>query len=342
MAWPFLLVLLALSFLANLFVGSIDIPVADVTDILLGRGEMDSAEHYIILESRLPSAISATLCGGALAVAGLLMQTAFRNPLAGPSIMGVNSGASLGVAVVMLLLGGTVTAGSVELSGEIAVIAGALIGALAVIGVLLAIASFVRNDLLLLIVGILVGYLASSFIMILNYGATSEGVQSYVMWGMGSFQGVPMSRLPVMAGLIFAGLVLAVGLVKPLDTLLLGDDYAVSLGVDIRRTKQLLLLSTGVLAATATAYCGPVAFIGLAVPHIARMVIRTDIHRRLLPMTLLCGCLIALWCNIICQLPYTGVLSAIASPSPLPLNAVTPLFGVPVILYVILKGRARR
>lgn len=329
-----LLLLLLIGFAANLFLGTVNVDAGKVLAILLGD-TTGGAETYIILNSRLPSAICAVLGGGALAVAGLMMQTAFRNPLAGPSIMGVNSGASLGVAVVMLFLGGAVSIGSLEIGGQLAVISGALIGGLAVMAIIVVLSRIVQNDLMLLIAAILVGYLASSLIMILNYGASASGVQSYVMWGMGSFSGIPMSRIPVFAIVVVLGLLLSGALVKPLDALLLGDEYAISLGVNIVRVKQLLLLATGVLAAIVTAYCGPIAFIGLAVPHIARFITGTAIHRRLLPATLLTGSVVALFCNIACIIPaaqFTGWTS-----SPLPLNAVTPIFGVPVILYVLLK-----
>lgn len=326
--------LVIVAFIATLFLGSVDIPFSNVADILTGAGG-NQAHEYIVLQSRLPSAIAATLGGAALAVAGLLMQTAFRNPLAGPSIMGINAGASLGVAMVMLCLGGSVALGSMQLEGEIAVVAGALVGGLAVMAIIVVLSTFLCDNLMLLIAAILVGYLATSVIMILNYGASSTGVQSYVMWGMGTFQGIPLRRIIPFAIITLIALLLVLPLVKPLDALLLGDDYAVSLGVNIKHVRLMLLVSTGLLASVVTAYCGPVAFIGLAVPHIARFIVRTDIHRRLLPATLLCGAFVALACNIVCVLPASMNLGGVSAQ--LPLNAVTSLFGVPVILYVLLK-----
>lgn len=337
MAWIGLALVLIVSFLANLFVGSVAIPFPTVVDVLCG-GSPDSPEAYIVLQNRLPGALSALLGGGALAVAGLLMQTCFRNPLAGPSIMGINSGASLGVAIVILMFGGVVTAGGSAISGQMAVMLGALLGSFLVMALLIVLSRVLHNELMLLIAGILIGYLASSVIMILNFGGTGQSIQNYVMWGMGSFQSVALDRIPVFAVMVVCGLVLAFCLMKPLDALLLGDDYAINLGVDIRRVRQLLLLATGVLAAAATAYCGPVSFIGLAVPHIARMLVRTDLHRRLLPMTLLCGSAIALLCNLVSIAPSAGLFGG-SAVSILPLNAVTPLFGVPVILYIILRRR---
>jgi iron complex transport system permease protein len=276
--------------------------------------------------------LTAIIAGAALAASGLLLQTAFRNPLAGPSVLGINSGASLGVAVVILLFGGSVSAGVMSWSGYAAVMAGAFVGSLAVIGVLLALSAVIRSDLMLLIVGVMIGYLASSLIMLLNYTSTADGIQSYVMWGMGNFSGVTSSSLPMFALIAGAGIILSLLLVKPLNIVQLGADYASSLGVNLGRVRNMLLLATGLLSSSVTAFCGPIAFIGLAMPHVARMIFRTADHRVLLPATLVVGAAVALLCNLICVLPAHMVL---------PLNAVTPVVGVPVILYVILR-RGRR
>lgn len=336
---PLLLALLVIAFIANLFIGAVAIPFDKTLSILLSPSLSEGPEAYIILQNRLPAAIAALLGGAGLSCAGLLMQTTFRNPLAGPSIMGINSGASLGVAVVMLCMGGTLSMAGMSIGGEIAVIIAALCGSLLIMAVLVGLSFILNNDLMLLIAGILIGYLTSSIILILNYSASSEGIQSYVMWGMGSFFNIPLYRIPPFAILTFIGLIIAILLVKPLDALLLGNDYALSMGVNVKRIKQLLLLSTGILAAAVTAYCGPIAFIGIAVPHIARMLFHTDLHRSLMPATLVMGALIALLCNIICVLPSSGIFEGTLSLSSLPLNAVTPLFGVPVILYVLIKRR---
>ena len=276
--------------------------------------------------------LTAIIAGAALAASGLLLQTAFRNPLAGPSVLGINSGASLGVAVVILLFGGSVSAGVMSWSGYAAVMAGAFVGSLAVIGVLLALSAVIRSDLMLLIVGVMIGYLASSLIMLLNYTSTADGIQSYVMWGMGNFSGVTSSSLPMFALIAGAGIILSLLLVKPLNIVQLGADYASSLGVNLGRVRNMLLLATGLLSSSVTAFCGPIAFIGLAMPHVARMIFRTADHRVLLPVTLVVGAAVALLCNLICVLPAHMVL---------PLNAVTPVVGVPVILYVILRRGCR-
>lgn len=285
--------------------------------------------QFIVMESRLPQAITGMLCGAALAVSGLMLQTAFRNPLAGPSIFGINSGAGLGVALVMLLLGGSLSAGSVSISGFVAILVAAFIGAMAVMAIIFFFSTIVRNNVMLLIIGIMTGYISNAAISLLNFFATDEGVKSYMVWGMGSFGGVSMQMMPVFASITIAGLIGALLLIKPLNALLLGDRYAENLGVDIIRTRNWLLIVTGLLTAITTAFCGPVAFIGLAVPHIARLLLTTDNHRVLLPATILCGAVVALVCNLVCYLPgESGVI---------PLNAVTPLMGAPVIIYVIIK-----
>ena len=323
--------LIVVLFALNLLMGSIKIPAADVVNILLGDESAKASWQYIILESRLPQAITAMLCGGALAVSGLMLQTAFRNPLAGPSIFGINSGAGLGVALVMLLLGGSISAGSVSVSGFVAILLAAFVGAMTVMAIIFFFSSVVRNNVMLLIIGIMIGYLSNSAISLLNFFATDEGVKSYMVWGMGSFGGVSMKTMPVFASVTIVGLVGSMLLIKPLNALMLGDQYAENLGVNIVRTRNWLLIVTGILTAITTAFCGPVAFIGLAVPHIARLLLTTDNHRVLLPATMLCGAVVALVCNMICFLPgESGVI---------PLNAVTPIMGAPVIIYVILRER---
>lgn len=326
-----LCVLIAVLFALNLIVGSVSIPVADIVRILSGETAMKESWRFIILESRLPQAITATVGGGALAVSGLMLQTAFKNPLAGPSIFGINSGAGLGVALVMLFLGGSLSAGSVSLSGFVAILVAAFIGAMAVMIIIFLFSTIVRNNVMLLIIGVMIGYISSSAISLLNFFATDEGVKSYMVWGMGSFGGVSMQQMPVFLTVSFVGLALSLLLIKPLNALLLGEQYAENLGVNILRVRNWLLLATGLLTAITTAFCGPVAFIGLAVPHIARLLFKTADHRILMPCTILTGSAVALVCNVICFLPgETGVI---------PLNAVTPVMGAPVIIYVIVRRK---
>ena len=318
-------------FVLNLLLGSVSIPADEVMRILAGGEAAKGSWRFIVLESRLPQAITATLCGAALAVSGLLLQTAFRNPLAGPSVFGINSGAGLGVALVMLLFGGGLSVGSLQLSGFAAILLAAFIGAMAVMTVIFFFSTLVRNSVMLLIIGIMIGYISNSAISLLNFFATDEGVKSYLVWGMGSFGGVSLKNLPIFVTVTLAGIVGALLLIKPLNALMLGDRYAENLGVNILRVRNWLLITTGILTAVTTAFCGPVAFIGLAVPHIARLLLTTDNHRQLLPATLLCGGVVALFCNLLCYLPgEEGVI---------PLNAVTPLIGAPVIIYVIARKR---
>ena len=323
--------LIVVLFILNLLLGSVSIPAGDVLRILMGDDSQKPSWQFIILESRLPQAITATLCGGALAVSGLMLQTAFRNPLAGPSVFGINSGAGLGVALVMLMLGGGLSVGSLQVSGFAAILTAAFIGAMAVMALIFFFSTLVRNNVMLLIVGIMIGYITNSAISLLNFFATDEGVKSYMVWGMGSFGGVSMDNMPVFASVPLLGLFGALLLIKPLNALLLGDRYAENLGINIIRVRNWLLVVTGLLTAVTTAFCGPVAFIGLAVPHIARLLLSTDNHQVLLPATILCGAVVALFCNLVCFLPgESGVI---------PLNAVTPLIGAPVIIYVIARRR---
>ena len=323
--------LLAALFAANLFWGSVTIPARAVADILTGGDGGNTAWQLILLQTRLPQAVTALLAGMALSVAGLLLQTLFNNPLAGPEVLGINSGAGLGVAVVMLLLQGSVAMG---VGGYFAVLAGAFAGALLIIGVVLLLSRLLANNIYLLIAGLAISYLTSSVISILNYFATAEGVHSYLIWGMGSFSAVSSARLPFYATVLLLVLAAALLLVKPLNALLLGDYYARNLGVDTKRVRGVLLLVVGLLTATVTAFCGPVAFVGLAVPHLARLAVGTSNHRRLLPVAMLLGGAVTLACNLICQLPGESGL--------LPLGAITPLIGAPVIIYVVLKERFSR
>lgn len=318
-------------FVINIIYGAVKIPINSIINIFSGNDDVNESWKYIILQTRLPQALTAILCGGALAVSGLLLQTAFCNPLAGPSIFGINSGASLGVAFVMLLFGGSITAGAVSVTGFLAVLIAAFVGAVAVMAVLLFFSNLVNNNVMLLITGIMIGYISSSAISLLNFFATEEGVHSYMIWGLGNFGGVSMAQMPLFAAVTIVGLICALLLIKPLNAVLLGEQYAENLGINTIKLRNCLLLVTGLLTAVTTAYCGPIAFIGLAVPHIARMLLKTDNHRYLIPGTILSGAAISLLCNIICVLPGDNGI--------IPLNAVTPIMGAPVIIYVIIKGR---
>ena len=276
-----LLPLLVLLAAGNLFYGAVPIPPSAVLDILSGGGGDNQAWTIILTGSRLPQAVTALLAGAALAVSGLLLQTLFRNPLAGPSILGISDGANLGVALVMLASGGAVG----SLGGYMATVAGAMAGACAILAVIVFFSRRVGSNVMLLIIGIMVGYLVSSCISILNYYASADKVRQFVMWGMGDFSSVSAAQLPFFCTAACAGLAWALLLVKPLNSLLLGDKYASNLGVNVRSVRIHVLLCTGLMTAVVTAFCGPISFIGLAVPHIARLLLGTSDHRVLVPAT---------------------------------------------------------
>lgn len=323
---------MACLFMAGLMTGSVSIPCSAVWRVLIGEDEgVSESWRFIILESRLPQMVTAMLSGSCLATAGLMMQTVFRNPLAGPDVFGINGGAGLGVALVMLLAGGSVTLGTLGVTGNVAILAAAFAGAMAVMAIILFSSTLVRDGVMLLVIGIMVGYLSSSVVTLLNYSATEQGIRSFMLWGMGSLDGVTPSLLPLYVTITLAALVLSLLMVKPLNLLSLGDNYARNLGLNTRRARNHALLLTGLLTAVVTAYCGPIAFIGLAVPHIARLLTVTDDMRRLLPITMLTGAVVTMACHLLCFVPGEAGM--------LPLNAVTPLIGAPVIIYVIIRKR---
>lgn len=320
-------VLTVVLWLACMLFGSVDIPCGRVVAILSGQSS-DASEatwRTIILMSRLPSATTAMLAGMALSLAGLQMQTTFNNPLAGPSILGVSTGASLGVAIVMLALGGAVMG---QLGVATASIIGAFLGAGVILLLLLGFSKIVKSTAMLLIVGIIIGYLASSLISLLNFFATQEGVHSFVIWGMGSFGGMTLERLGVMAPLCVVGIIVSFMYVKPLDAMLLGENYARNLGVNVSRTRNGLLLLSGALTAIVTAFCGPIGFVGLIVPHIARLLLRTSSHIWIVGGTALCGSAIMLLCQLISVMPQSSII---------PINAITPVIGAPIIIYIIVN-----
>ncbi len=324
----FLMGALVVLMTANVYFGAVNIPARAVTDILLGHEAERVSWNFIIWENRMPQTITALFSGAGLAASGLLLQTAFRNPLAGPSILGIDGGANLGVAVTLLLLGGSLTAGVFSLNGFLLVIIAAMAGAWAIMAILIIFSRLLRSNTMLLITGVMISYLTSSLISLLNYGATEEGVRSFMMWGLGSFANVTIDRLPAFVLTMSVGIIGSLLLIKPLNALLLGENYATNLGINVRRTRTLLLFCTGLLTATSTAFCGPIAFVGLAVPHIARLILGTADHRRLLPATLLTGACLALLCNLLSTLPADSLI---------PINVITPVLGAPVVIWVIMR-----
>ena len=329
MVLALLLVVLAA---ACLIFGSVDIDVASVVRIAIGQDSDNEAWNIIVRQTRIPMVITAALAGSALAIAGLLLQTTFNNPLAGPSILGVSTGAGLGVAVVMLAMGGSIgkMLGDVEVGGYVATLGGAFLGAAAVMVLLIVFSSIVKSNTMLLIIGMLVSYLGSSVVQLLNSIASEESIHSYVTWGFGTFSGVTTAQLPLYVALIAFGLLCSVLMVKPLNALLLGTRYAENLGVNTRHTRIALLMVTGLLTAVVTAYCGPIGFLGLVVPHISRLMLSTSNHSRLLPVTILAGADMALLCTLVSVGGDHGVI---------PINAITPVIGVPIIIYIIINRR---
>ena len=330
--YPLLGVVLLVLFVGGLAYGAVPIPLDHVMDILLGKGSDKIAWQNIVLQSRLPQAITALLAGASLATSGVLLQTLFRNPLAGPSILGISDGANLGVAAIMLYFGGTLEQFTDwPISGYMAVILAAFVGACVILGLIIYFSAKVKNNVMLLIIGIMIGYLASSVISILNYYSSTDRVHAFVMWGLGNFSGVSLEQLPFFGPCALIGLLLAILLIKPLNALLLGEMYAANLGIRIKRTRIAILLCTGVLTATTTAFCGPISFVGLAVPHIARLMLGSSNHKMLVPVTMLTGSCVALLCNMLMVVPGSNTI--------LPLNAVTPMLGAPVIIYVIVNRK---
>lgn len=327
-----LLVAIVILMVVNLLIGSVRIPVADVCGILAGT-ESNEIWENIIWKSRLPQALTAIVAGAGLAVSGLQMQTVFRNPLAGPSVLGISNGSALGVAFVVLLSGrlGGVALSRLGYLGDAAMSVAAIVGALAVMMLIVWISQKVRGNVTLLIIGVMIGYLATAIIGVLKFLSPEEDVKAFVVWGLGSFSRVSGDEMVLFVVLMAILLPLSFLLVKPMNLLLLGDRYAANLGLNIRRARLLVILCSGVLVAIVTAYCGPIMFIGLAVPHLARALFRTSDHRVLIPATMLCGAALALVCNLIARMPgFEGAL---------PVNSVTALVGAPVIAAVLFRRR---
>ena len=324
------------AFLLSLALGSVRIPLGDVVQILLGEAPTKATWATIVLNFRLPKALTAILAGGALAVSGLQMQTLFRNPLADPYILGVSSGASLGVALVMLSTGAAATkvVGSLGLYGDLGLIIAASLGAALIMGLVLLAARWVQSMLTLLILGLMVGYLTSALVSLLIYFSLPERIQTFSLWGAGSFGGVTWGQLQVFAPIILIGLTIAHFLSKSLNALLLGDTYAKSMGVNVQQTRRWIIVSAALLAGATTAFCGPIGFLGVAVPHLCRTIFNTADHRVLIPTSLLLGAAVALLADLIAQLP--------GSQTVLPINVITSLFGVPVILWMLLRQQQLR
>lgn len=327
---------LAAAFAASLALGSVSIPLRDLLAILMGGEGARPSWTTIVMQFRLPKAITAALAGAALSVSGLLMQTLFRNPLADPYVLGISSGASLGVALVVLV---TASAGvslfsGLTLIGDVGLVTAASLGAAAVMGIVALIARRVRHTMTLLIIGLMIGYLSGSLVSILMHFSIPDRIQTYVNWTFGTFGGVTWTQMPLFGVVIVIGLVLAHLVAKPLNAFLLGEAYARSMGVDVRKARFGILAAASLLAGAVTAFCGPIGFLGVAVPHLCRILIGTADHRVLLPAAALMGAGLALVADVIAQVPGAQTI--------LPLNAITALIGAPIVVWVILSRRSLR
>jgi len=328
-----LLVSIVVLVVVNLLIGTVKIPVDSVVSILTGSTEVSEVWTNIVLQSRLPQTLTALVAGAGLAVSGLQMQTVFRNPLAGPSVLGISNGAALGVAFVVLLSGqiGGVALSRLGYLGDAAISVAAIVGALLVMMLIIWISNRVEGRGTLLIIGVMIGYLATAIIGVMKFLSPEEDVKAFVVWGLGSFSRVSGGDMVLFVVLMCILLPLACLLVKPMNLLLLGDRYAANLGLNIRRARSLVIVSSSLLVAIVTAYCGPIMFIGLAVPHLTRALFRTSDHRVLMPATALCGAVLALLCNLIARMPgFEGAL---------PVNSVTALVGAPVIAAILFRRR---
>lgn len=327
-----LLILIVAVFLMDLIFGSVKIPFEKVFAILAG-GEVKSSWNYIVLNFRLPKALTAIFVGAGLSVTGLMMQTLFRNPLAGPFVLGISSGASLGVALMVMasaLLPGVFGMIS-ALLGSWGLVVAAVAGA-SLVFLLVALASLrISDSVSLLIIGIMFGSITGAVVNILQYFSDPEQIQSFIVWTFGSLAGVTWNEMQVMGPIVFSGLILAFLLIKPLDALLLGENYARGVGISVNRTRIFVIISTALIAGTLTAFTGPIAFVGVAVPHIARAIFRTASHKVLMPAVVFIGAAIMLICDIFSQLP--------GNQNTLPINSVTALFGGPVVIWVIMRSR---
>ena len=331
-----LLLCLILAFLLDLGFGAVNIPIHEVMNILLGQEAEKTTWTNIILKFRLPKALTATLAGAALGVSGLQMQTLFKNPLAGPFVLGISSGASLGVALILLTASLTVPTLLTDLGmiGDFSLVIAASFGAASVLGLMLVVSRRVQDTMTLLILGLLFGYATSAMVSILLQFSSQERIQSYIMWTFGSFTGVTWQQLAILTPVICVGLLIAVLQSKSLNALLLGESYARSLGLTVQKTRFSVISSASILAGAITAFCGPIAFLGVAIPHLCRSLFNTSDHRILIPSVIIMGAILALFADLVSQILINQMV--------LPLNAITALIGTPVVTWVILQRNSRK
>ena len=325
-----LTLVLIVCFLVNISLGSVSIPIKEVFRSFTGHADNSSWE-YIIHYYRLPKAITAILVGSGLGISGLLMQTLFRNPLAGPFVLGISSGASLGVALVILgsgMFGGLFTA---LLLSQWSLVIAASLGSFLVLLAVLVVSSRVRDTMAILIIGLMFGSITTAVVSVLAYFSSAEQLQQYIFWGFGSLGNLSWKELAILFFIYLLGLLMVVISIKNLNTLLLGENYAKSLGVNLKQSRLVIIIATSLLAGTITAFAGPIAFIGLAIPHMTRQIFHTSNHKILLPAVLLFGAIVMLICDSIAQLP--------TSDYTLPINAITSLVGAPVVIWLLVRKR---
>lgn len=332
----FLFIVVSIIFLVmlNLTLGSISIPMSDIWKILIGTNdESQLIWQNIVWKSRFPQTITALIAGAGLSISGLQMQTVFRNPLAGPAELGISSGASLGVATI-ILLSGTISGKALSrmgMAGEVAISFAAIVGAMGAMSIILIISQRVRGNVILLIMGVMIGYIATAIIGVLKFFSNDEDVRAYVIWGLGSFSKVSGQQIHTFVTIMLVLIPLSFLLIKTLNLMLLGDNYARNLGLNIKRARLAVITCSCVLTAIVTAYCGPIVFLGLAVPHLCRTLFSTSDHRVLVPAVTLTGAALALFCNLIARMPgFEGAL---------PINSVTALIGAPIVISVLFGKR---
>ncbi len=324
-------VLLLICFITNISLGSVFIPWLDTLSSLVGASVEKESWRHIIVDYRLPKAITAIIVGSGLGVSGLLMQTLFRNPLAGPFVLGISSGATLGVAT--LILGSTFAGAAVSglLVTKWGLVIAASLGSVIVLFAVMLVSIKVRDTMAILIIGLMFGSITSAIVSILSYFAPADQLQQYIFWGFGSLGNLSWYDVLIFFCIAFSGMLLAITSIKPLNTLLLGENYARSLGLNIKMSRFLIIIATGLLAGSITAFAGPIAFIGLAVPHLTRQLFHTSDHKTLIPAVILIGSIIMLVCDSIAQLP--------TSDYTLPINAITSLIGAPVVIWLLVRKR---
>ena len=326
--WCLLIALVVLVFGAQLLVGSYDMSIADIFSLF--SSHTSSAAYDILLQSRLPAAIAATLGGAALSIGGLQMQTYFRNPVAGPFVLGISSGASLGVAV-LIMLASVLGLGQIN---EYGTVAAASVGAIAVFALVMALSYRLHSAVSMLIIGLMIASFAGAVVEAIQTLATADSIKAYLFWTMGSYRNITLAQIPMMVSIVIAAGALSIYLIKPLNLLLIGEEYAILSGLDVRRSRALIVISTCLLTAVVTAFCGPIGFIGLAVPHLARGIFRTSDHGILTPAVILIGAVVSGLCNLLTAIPIHGLV--------LPINTITSLLGAPFVIWIVYRNSGMR